>query len=211
MIGPRAVRLLAAAAAVLLAAGIAVLAEETRRWPPRIEGGDATFVAAPGGRDAWTLPDGLAAGVAGDLLAVDDDLALRRGLQLVARARVARFVLVSRWIRLIAEAEAELAAADEGTGDRDRRSAAANLLGIVYFDGAQTSTTRRSDFLKASALAFERAIRLDVDNADAKYNLELLLTLLTEQRSRGGRRSGTPGGGPLGGDNAGLRLPGEGY
>jgi hypothetical protein len=207
----RMLRVVAGIAVAALAVGVAFLAEETRRWPARIEAGDAAFLAAPGGGDAWSLSGRRSARFAGDLLAVDDDLAYRRALQLVARGRVARFVFASRWVSLISEAQTELGEVEEATDDPRRRSDAANMLGIVYFDGAQASSVRRSDFLRASVSAFDRAVRLDPQNADAKYNLELLLSRLREDRNRAGRRSGSPGSGPLGGDEAGLRLPGEGY
>jgi hypothetical protein len=195
-----------------LAVGVALVAEETRRWPDRIAAGDAAFAAAPGGPEAWPEPARRSARLAGDLLALDDDLAYRRSLQLVARARVTRFVFASRWLEVIAEAQARLGEVEAATHDRRRRSDAANLLGIVYFDGAQASTVRRSDFLRSSVSAFDRAVRLDPRNADAKFNLELLLSRLREDQNRAGRRrSGQSGAGPLGGDNAGLRLPGEGY
>jgi hypothetical protein len=204
-------RTLAGVAVAALAVVVAVLAEEARRWPGRIDAGDAAYLAAPGGGDARPVPARRSARAAGDLLGVDDDLAYRRALQLVARGRVARFVFASRWIELISEAQRELGELEEATDDRSRRSDAANMLGIVYFDGAQASSIRRSDFLRASALAFDRAVRLNPHNADAKYNLELLLSRLRGDENRAGRQSGRSGAGPLGGDEAGLRLPGEGY
>ncbi|MBD0328716.1 MAG: hypothetical protein ICV64_01220 [Thermoleophilia bacterium] len=211
MTGRRVARALAGVAAMVLAVGAAVLAEEVRRWPERIEAGDAAFAAAPARARAWSRPERRSARLAGDLLAVEDDLAFRRALQLIAHGRVERFVLASSWVRLLAEAETVLAALEEDARDPRRRAAAANLLGIVYFDGAQASTTRRSDFLRASIAGWTRASRLDPLSPHAKYNLELLLTRLEEDRTRAGRRRGSLGGGPLGGDDAGLRLPGEGY
>ena len=208
----RIVRALVGVAAVVLAAAAVLLGEEVRRWPERVEAGDAAFAAAPTVGNPWPPPTRRSARLAAEVLGVDDDLAVRRALQLVARGRVARFVLTSRWVQLLAESEQLLAGVEERASEPRRRAVAANLLGIVYFDGAQASSTRRSDVLRASLAASERAVRLDPGNADAKFNLELLLTQLRIDRNRAGRRSGgSPGAGPLGGDDAGLRLPGEGY
>ena len=204
-------RPLAGGAAIVLALALAVLAGDVRRWPGRIEDGDVAYAAAPGGRDAWQQPESTRARLAGDLLAVDDDLRLRRGLQLVARGRAARFALASRWTRLVAETETVLADVLADRSDPRRRAIAANLLGVVYYDAALSSNTRRNDFLHASLNSFKRAVRLDRSNTDAKHNLELLLTILRLDRNPGGRRGGGSGGGQRTGEDAGLRLPGTGY
>lgn len=206
----RGLRIAGAIAAVALAAAIAFVAEDARRWPQLLEAGDTAFAASPAGRDAWPTPTRLPARIARNVLGVDDDLAYRRALQLYARERAARFLGGTEWVHLVARSETALANA-ERSGDGVRRSAASNLLGIVYFDAARATSARSDDFVRSSVGAYQRAVRSDPGNADAKHNLELLLSLLVSERNQGSGRRNSRGGGQLGGDNAGLQPPGTGY
>jgi hypothetical protein len=207
---PRGLRIAGAIAAVALAAAIAFVAEDARQWPQRLEAGDTAFAASPAGRDAWQTPTGLPARIARNVLGVDDDLAYRRALQLYEREQAAWARQSTDWVRLVARSEAALADA-ERSGDGARRSSASNLLGIVYFDAARATSARSNDFLRSSIAAYQRAVMADPDNADAKHNLELLLSRLVSERDQGSGRRNSRGGGQLGGDNAGLQPPGTGY
>ena len=106
--------------------------------------------------------------------------------------------------------EQALIEVEDGAGDPRRRWQAANLLGVLYFDMAQSAGPGGDVFLDRTRAALQRAIILDPGNVDAKVNLELFLTLLSDQEEarapRFGRGTSLPGGGQVG-----LRPAGEGY
>lgn len=197
--------------AALLAAGVLLLvAADVVRWRDAIEHGH---------RADTTLPFGAAR----RLLALDDDLALRRAVLLyrgVARqARSYDPTLVRR-----ARIEAEIALADVAASQSGpQASQADDLLGILAFADS-TASTDTSPFgsafggatagppapVEGSVGAFQNAVSLDGRNEAAKYNLELVLRLL---KAHGQRAGGTPSAGPRGGGKrgAGGGTPGRGY
>ena len=94
-------------------------------------------------------------------------------------------------------------------GDPAVRALASNLLGVLAFENASLDRARVHRHASASVGAFREAIHLDPANDDAKFNLELALTLTPEDAaaaSGAGR-----GAGPSIAPGAGATPPGGGY
>lgn len=171
--------LVAAAVALLLALALALLARDVRLWQQSVEDGDRSFQVTPGGDGLWqpqarTLPR-----VARALLAVDDDLRLRRAAQLFRRSRPRS--LERRTSGHLAEATAAQVAFSEiqqGGGARRLRSVAANQLGILALADALSDPTEAEEGSRKSVQKFTEAIRLDPTNRAAMANLELVFTLI---------------------------------
>jgi hypothetical protein len=204
-------RLMGAAIALLAAVAVVFVAEDVRRWPGRIEAGDLRYFSGSTTED-WRPSDRLPLRLGDDLLKVDDDLALRRALVLFRGEHESADEnrSASEHIQLQSLLEQALVDVEDGAEDPRRRSQAANLLGVLYFDMAQSAGPGGDVFLDRTLAALRRAVILDPANVDAKMNLELLLTLMSEQEEarspRFGRGTSLPGGGQVG-----LRPPGEGY
>jgi hypothetical protein len=203
-------RLILAAAGFLVAGALLLLAADVVRWRDAIEQGRRAHATVP-------------FGAARRLLALDDDLALRRAVLLyrgvAGQARAYDPTLVRR-----ARIGAEIALAEVGASQSgSQASQAYDLLGILAFADS-TSGTDTSPFgsafggatagppapVEGSVRAFQNAVQLDRHNEAAKYNLELVLRLL---KAHGQRAGGTPSAGPRGGGKrgAGGGTPGRGY
>jgi hypothetical protein len=207
----RVARLAAAALALLLALAFFFVAEDVRRWPGRLEAADVRYLTGSGSED-WEPADRLPIRFGDDLLALDDDLAFRRALMLFRRehqdAEESR--PTSERIQRQTVLEQTLIDAEEGARDRRRRAQAANLLGVLYSEMAQSAGPGGEVFVDRALAAWRRAVIVDPANLDAKVNLELMLTLLREPEELRSIRFGR-GASQRGGGQVGLRPPGEGY
>lgn len=205
----RASRLAAAAAAIVLAAGLLLVAADVGRWRATMRADDLAFRA--GASPSWSAGELLPFGLSRRLLAVDDDRALRQGMVLFRRAPSARGAIEPGFARRArSDAEVALAQAAEQSGSV-QASQAQDLLGVLAFsDSTSGGAGGRASPVERSIAAFETAIRLDRDNASAKYNLELVLRLVRARshRSNSGPSPGTRGNGRRG---AGGGTPGRGY
>ena len=94
--------------------------------------------------------------------------------------------------------------------DPAERSLASNLLGVLAFENASLDRPNAARHAAASVAAFREAARLDPANDDAKFNLELALTLLADDAAAGSG-AGRPGTGASTGAGAGATPPGGGY
>jgi hypothetical protein len=99
----------------------------------------------------------------------------------------------------------------QGDSSDERRSAAANLLGVLSFSDAVADYSNRGRLLASSASRFRQAIALDPENDDAKHNLELTLSRSRglELAESGGGTNPSPGG--KGAKGAGAGEAGSGY
>jgi hypothetical protein len=204
-------RLAAAALALLLALAVFFVAEDVRRWPGRLEAADVRYLSGSGGED-WEPSDRLPIRLGDDLLALDDDLAFRRTLALFRREHqdTEESRPTSERIQRQTVLEQTLIEVEEEARDPKRRAQAANLLGVLYFEMAQSAGPGGDAFFGRALSAWRRAVIVDPANVDAKVNLELMLTLMTDperiRQVRFGRGASQRGGGQVG-----LRPPGEGY
>ena len=203
----------AAAATLLTAAAAAalVLAWQVHRWQSTIRDDDLRFQVAPISTGLWQAPGGPAAGIARRLLAVDDDLAFRRVEQLFVRVHLGASDYGAEAERLAALGEAQSTL--ESLARRDasplRRSRAANLLGILLWENAASAQDNGPLLRRQSLEAFQRAVRASSADDDAKYNLELLTTLLQPAGER--RLDVKEQGDGQGSTGAGIAAPGKGY
>ena len=194
----------------VLVLGIAALAlaHDIRSWQGGVDRGDTRFAAQPVAArwhaGTWLLGDPALA-----LLSLRDDLSVRRGEKAFAVALATPTGYDDGRQKSQARGLAELALSDPlATGSPAQASRAGNLLGILAATGESGSDAGVSD--RRAAETFESAIRADPANANAKYNLELILRRIKVVGSRegAGGSSGYYGQSLTG---AGAGLPGSGY
>jgi len=193
----------------LVAAGVgsAVLAVDVRTASRALRDGDVVYAGAPA-RASWRA-DGALGGPARSLLGIHDDLRVRAALQLAAAAEASHLRLDNGVAVETLRARAQDALGRVATGsDRTAASQARTLLGVLAF----SSSANGGDLsgVDAALAAFQDAIRADPSNADAKYDLELLLRLTAVQGTRAGRGEGG-GFGRGGRRGSGGGTPGRGY
>jgi hypothetical protein len=197
--------------ALLAAVSVALLAEDVRRWPDRIEAGDVRFAAGAGAENPWRTGDRLPLRLGDHLLAIDDDVDYRRALHLIRRLRAASVTRSTVFVQLLGRGEGALAGLERRQQDPRARAATANLLGLVYAESAQVSGAAAGDFRRGALATWERAVRLDPENADAKFNYEFLLALVRREEAFSTGVPFSRGRSRVGGTEAGSRPTGEGY
>jgi hypothetical protein len=196
----------AAGALLAAAAVLALLGEDVRRWPGRVEAGDQRLASGSVVPGLWEPDDALPLRLGPERIGLDDDLRYREALRRVRLTRMGLDTLDAAEIRRRqSRAENALAQVEDSDPDTTRRSVAATMRGVLLYEDALSTGSRGTDLLPRSVEALKRAIELDPTNGDAKLNLEQLLNLQPprQQRDRAG------GGGSTGG--ASYSGPGEGY
>ena len=91
----------------------------------------------------------------------------------------------------------------------EKRALGSNLVGVLAYENGALDPASAAVHVPASAGAFREAIHLDPGNDDAKFNLELVLTLPPEDA--GAATGPGSGAGPSSGSGAGATPPGGGY
>ena len=202
----------AALACLALAAGLAIVAADVARWQDALPAGDVRYRVEPDDPDPWTASTIAPVGLSRALLGVADDIELRRALRAIRVARLDDGTVSDPRVALLRnEAQARLEAIASGHHERTRRSRAAGLLGVLGLARLATETQDPAAAVEAAVLNLTRALTLDPENDEAKFNLELAL-----QRARGvqiteagGGADPSPGG--SGAEGAGAGDPGSGY
>ena len=207
-------RLLVPLALAVACGVVAVLlllaAFDVRRWDERLAEDDVRFRTSPG-TELWKSPTIIPGDPMGRVLSLGDDLRYRAGVQsfFVAHPRQPAFQHPELEAARVA-AQVELRAILQSELDPGRRSEIANLLGALATAVApRQQQQRRVESLEAAATYFTEAVRLDRSNADAMFNLEVVLRRLQDEP-----RSFESPGGRLPRDEAslgGLRDAGAGY
>ncbi len=195
--------------ALLASAFLAMLGVDVLRWDRQLEQAELRFASGTGDTGMWTADTYLPADLSGSLLAVDDDVAVRRAIQAFRTSRPGRPVQQFTHVTLRSAAEAELARAGRMEPGPRQEARLMNLRGVLKLEEARGAPSETSVLLRRAAASFRDAIRKDPDYEDAKFNLELTLRLLQQ----GGAPSGGGGGGradtPASG--AGAASTGRGY
>ena len=205
-----ALRIAIAIALVGVGAILACLAWDVLSSRNAIRSGDRQFaVSAPGA--TWKANTVLPWDPARDLLGLGLPLRFRTTEQSFAAAKAAGqgFDNGLSETRTRGEVEAELAGLAQSR-DRAIASRADNMLGILAFTDSTVSGPIAAAPIDQSVADFQAAIRLDPTNADAKFNLELLLRQLRAKGVRPGANNNA-GGQANGHHGAGGGLPGRGY
>jgi hypothetical protein len=191
------VKVLATLAAVLAAAGIALLllAVDVHRWQSGIAAGDVAYRTRPGAAD-WTPSQLLPGGLARSLLHVADDVRAREALRAFKGSHPRRGVFLTPvsivHARTIAQTLLTRAAADDR--DAARRSQELNLAAVYLMIALDPfDPGARSQSLVQAADGFRAALASDPANADAAYNLELTLRLLAGHGPSGRAQEGRSG------------------
>jgi hypothetical protein len=123
-------------------------------------------------------PHGLAYRAAETLLGTGADRSFRDAVALFRRSE-SRTLRPQQRLRLRALAERRLRSQH---AQPTARSRAENLLGVLEFEDARSDPTGAGEDIQASMDAFAQAARTDSANDDAKFNLELLLTLSSNRK-----------------------------
>jgi hypothetical protein len=208
----RAALFIGAAASLALAVGLAFLATDVSRWPGAMKAGDARYRVKPDEPDLWRPQELAPRRLGRDVLALDDDLAYRRAVQHLRLARLEGPSVTDPNLSLLrSDAQARLLEIVESDGDGIRRSAAANLMGVVALVSLVAEEQDRAVLLSTAITSFRRAIALDPSNEDAKYNLELSLQRGRELQLSEAAGGQDPAPGGRGSRGAGTGDPGSGY
>jgi hypothetical protein len=208
----RTAMLAGAAVCLVLAVLLSLLALDVYRRDRSFQTDDVLFRVEPLRDDRWRPTEIVPLGAARALLGVDDDLAYRRALQLVRRSRPRAVTFEqSKLIGLRAAAQTQLGAVLRKDDNAARRAAAANLLGVLAVSLAAIDDSLRPSLLSSASADFRRAVRLDPESEDAKYNLELALDALVAAGGTGSTQRTSPGRTFNQGAGAGSGREGTGY
>jgi hypothetical protein len=199
-----------AVSALALAAILAVLGFEALRWESRLADDDARFAAAPLTKRLWSDDEALPLAPARRLLAIDDDLRYRRAVSLYTRSRPGEpTALNPERESLRGAAQRELTAISRDDANVVRRSQAAMLVALLALGRGDLfqSAEERLTVQRTATGNLQVAVMLDPDNAEAKRNLELVLTSIGEPPSGATDAGGTADTGNQGG----VGRSGSGY
>jgi hypothetical protein len=214
----RPLRFLPALLLLVLAAFAALLSADVRSWERTMRSDDALVAIQP--RDAtFAPPVQVPYDAAERLLGLRDDVEVGKALAQfrTASALPIRLDNAEQVAAVRSHAENALAEIARTTHDPRIASQAETLLGVMTFaDLAQpvgvtgiTQTGIGRSQADAALANFAEAVRIDPDNATAKYDLELLLRALLVQGTRVG--PGNQAGASTGSHGAGGGQPGSGY
>jgi hypothetical protein len=203
-------RLALAGVCVIGAAALALLATDTLRWPGALRSGDVRYADDPTRSGIWHLTGAFPFGAARGLLGLGDDIAYREALQSfwLGKPRALPFS-DSNFFGIRAHAQQQLSAIVLHDPNWQRGSAAANLVGVLGFANAVFDQERTQIYLGNAVESFRTAIRLDPNNPDAKYNLELALARLQAANEDNQSNTGSSQGQKAAA--AGTGEPGTGY
>jgi hypothetical protein len=196
---------------LVLALVAALVARDAAAIRRGIEGGDLAFKAQPAAEGLWKIDTRVP--YSKQAFGVEDDLLYRRALRAYAvDARRGENPYDFDRPAFRAEAQATLGSAEQSELEASLRSKAASLQGVLTFAEAIQDPINGPVLMRRVVGDFERAVRIDPTNEEAKYNLEYLLRLMDPSALRlrirenipayqAGRTA--PGGGPT--------RQGEGY
>ena len=200
--------LVAGVVLLVLAAVFSLVAVDTLRWRSAVRRGDQEF-ARSAETATWKAHTVLPAGTTRDLLALGTQLRFRAAEQGFVAVQAAGNGYDNGLTESLSRGELEGQLAELA---RSRNpviaSRADNLLGILAFADATPTGPSAPAPVDASVADFQAAVRLDANDDDAKFNLELVLRKLLAIGSRRGSDNST--GGADGPPRRRRRPPGQG-
>ena len=168
---------------IVLAVFAALVARDAAAIQRGFEGGDLAFKAQPAAERLWKIDTRVP--YSKRALGVEDDLQYRRALRAFAvDARRGENPYDFDRPAFRAEAQATLLAAEESELEAPLRSKAASLQGVLTFEEAIQDPVNGPALMRRVVGDFERAVRIDPTNEEAKYNLEYLLRLMDPSAAR---------------------------
>jgi hypothetical protein len=173
-----------AALLAVLCAGLAtvlvLLAVDAASWRSTVSRDDLRFRALPAHKGLWRPQTVLPGDPAARLIGTGTTVDYRRALQYFWYSRIGSNPEVRQDTpTLRATAQDKLQALVAHGPNRQQRSAAANLLGVLVVTTPSIGSDKDAitQILTRSAQFFQLAIAMDPANVDAKQNLELVLRL----------------------------------
>lgn len=200
----RSVPLLAALLLLGLATAFALLAVDVRSWQTTVKRDDVRFRALHSRPDLWRSPAVLPLDPARAILGMNDGLAYRHVLQLFWLSEVGVAHAQSGSLsQTRVDTQNELQTLVDHGSSKAERSVAANLLGVMTVNSANSATQTQA--IRRAGGYFRTAVNDDPANWPAKVNLELLIRLTKPDRSRFGKdaRGGYGSGGSHGASHLG--------
>jgi len=197
---------IAAVLAVPVAIALVVLAVDVLRVPGEIAADDIRFQAGPRVRRSLWDDLGFLPGRPGArLLGTDDDVRHRKTLALFAQVQPGKVAVTSPELEAL-RGQAQLEVTLQARVEREphRLSQQLNNLGVLTMGRYSTDSQEAIQILSRGVGAFQNAIEVDPDNADALRNLEILLrrpeaaTLPPNDPSQGGAQGRVSGQGRVG-------------
>lgn len=203
---------LAALVCLVVAVFLVLLATDVLRWSNALQASDVRYRANPSATRLWEI-DAVVPGDPGrSLLGIDDDLALRKAVRSLELSRLGgRANYKPQLILQRADAEARLQTLASGGGDRAQRSRAAELFGVLQLASPTSNPKQRSSFLLKAVANLQKAIALDPNNDEAKYNLEVALRGTHGVQTVQGGPTPNVSTGRAGSKGAATAGPGGGY
>jgi hypothetical protein len=198
------VAVLVPVAILLILAGVDLI-----RSPGQLTSEDTRFQATPGRHsgnwDVGSLPVDLNE----RLLGLEDDVEYREISALYLRAEPGTVMYdgFPKLEKLRAKAQFEMARLSAEDTEPVRKSRLLTLDGVMTLDFRTSSSQEREAILREAASAFRGAIELDPANADAKTNLELVLSVFGPINFP----PNAPSHGTDQGQTSGQGRPGSGY
>jgi hypothetical protein len=189
---------------VALAAATALLASDVRDWQRAL----ASSPVRPASQ--WKVSARVPDRIAERLLAVGDDVQARHAIRLFEQNRSVGERLDNTVEVTASRAAAESALAAVARGDGPRAAQAGTLLGILAFGDLARGGGHDENQAEIAASDFTEAVRADPEDANAKFDLELILRSFAAHGIRPGP-SGGDGLGSTGRNGASNGTPGSGY
>lgn len=201
-----------AVAVVLLVAAVsaALLAVDLRSWRTAVARGDARFALAPSSA-SWETRTMFPFDPARSILGLPSQLELRAAAKQFVHLRAVGNGVDNGYSESLARGALEETLTRIAAGpDRVRDSDAALMLGILAFADTRQRGAAAPAPVEQSVGDFQDAVADDPANADAKYDLELLLRYLVATGTRTGS-NGSSAGPAKGHKGAGAGQAGTGY
>lgn len=163
--------------AVPVAALLIALAVDVFRVGGGVADDDVRFQARPGlPSGLWDGVGFLPRGIARKATGLDDDLRYRRAAWLFSRVQPGKVIIQGPELEALrGSAQTKLTDASRAEESAARRAQLLNLLGVLGMDRFAADPANRANIIRSAVDTFQSAVETDPENADAKFNLELVL------------------------------------